>query len=52
MIENVWDLERVVGEKNETGVRVHQDKQGNIHGCPVDPEQYLKWGIPIWLWHQ
>lgn len=41
-IENVWDSGHVVGENDETGVRVHQDRQGNIHGYPVDPEQYLK----------
>ena len=38
----VWDSGHVVGENDETGVRVHQDEQGNIHGYPVDPEQYLK----------
>ena len=38
----VWDTGREVGTKGETGVRVHIDKSGNIHGYPVDPSRYLK----------
>ena len=30
-----------VGENGETGVRVHIDNKGNIHGYPVNPKQYL-----------
>lgn len=41
-IENVWDSGHVVDENDETGVRVHQDEQDNIHDYPVEPEQYLK----------
>ncbi|MBA4689102.1 MAG: hypothetical protein H2184_18405 [Candidatus Galacturonibacter soehngenii] len=38
----VWDTGKVVGKNGETGVRVHIDKNGNIHGYPVNPERYLK----------
>lgn len=31
-----------IGTNKETGVRVHIDGNGNIHGYPVDPSQYLK----------
>ena len=37
----VWDTGRVVGQNGETGVRVHRDGKGNIHGYPVDPGRYL-----------
>ena len=37
----VWDSGKELGEKGETGVRVHQDKKGRIHGYPVEPKQYL-----------
>lgn len=38
----VWDTGSIVGTKGETGVRIHIDSKGNIHGYPVNPEQYLK----------
>ncbi|WP_372999473.1 hypothetical protein [Lutispora sp.] len=38
----VWDAGKVVGQNGETGVRVHTDGKGNIHGYPVNPGQYLK----------
>ncbi|MBS7532020.1 RHS repeat-associated core domain-containing protein, partial [Hazenella sp. IB182353] len=38
----VWDAGRVVGTRGETGVRVHIDGKGNVHGYPVNPSQYLK----------
>lgn len=38
----VWDTGKSVGSKGETGVRVHIDGKGNIHGYPVDPGKYLK----------
>lgn len=31
----------MVGQNGETGVRVHIDGKGNIHGYPVNPGQYL-----------
>lgn len=37
----VWDTGKVVGENGETGVRVHIDKNGHIHGYPVDINRYL-----------
>ncbi|MCL2610829.1 MAG: hypothetical protein FWE02_04025 [Defluviitaleaceae bacterium] len=37
----VWDTGRVVGKNGETGVRVHKDSRGNIHGYPVNPDKYL-----------
>nr|WP_275984165.1 RHS repeat-associated core domain-containing protein [Paenibacillus hamazuiensis] len=37
----VWDAGEPVGPNGETGVRVHMDSKGNIHGYPVDPNQYL-----------
>ena len=33
---------RVIGPNGETGVRVHINAKGNIHGYPVDPGQYLR----------
>lgn len=38
----VWDTGKIVGANGETGVRVHIDGNGNIHGYPVNPSQYLK----------
>ena len=38
----VWDTGKEIGENGETGVRVHQDSKGIIHGYPVNPDQYLK----------
>lgn len=35
------DAGKQVGEKGETGIRVHMDKKGNIHGYSVDPGRYL-----------
>ena len=35
----VWDTGKVVGQKGETGVRVHIDSKGNMHGYPVNPGQ-------------
>ena len=37
----VWNTGKVVGQNGETGVRVHIDSKGNIHGYPVDPTRYL-----------
>jgi len=37
----VWDVGRVIGSNDETGVRVHKDNNGRIHGYPVNPERYL-----------
>ena len=37
----VWDSGKKLGENGETGVRVHIDDKGNIHGYPVNPKQYL-----------
>jgi hypothetical protein len=37
----VWDSGSPIGSNGETGVRVHMDGKGNIHGYPVDPKQYL-----------
>ena len=37
-----WNFGRLIGEKGETGVRIHQYGKGNIHGYPVNPDQYLK----------
>ena len=37
----VWESGRVIGPNGETGVRVHIDGKGNIHGYPVNPRQYL-----------
>lgn len=39
----VWDSGRVIGENGETGVRVHIDGQGNIHGYPVEISRYSKY---------
>ena len=36
------DTGKVVGQNGETGVRVHIDGKGNIHGYPVNPGRYLK----------
>lgn len=38
----VWDTGKPTGPNGETGVRVHIDGKGNLHGYPVDPSQYLK----------
>lgn len=38
----VWDSGKTIGPNGETGVRVHIDGKGYIHGDPVDPKQYLK----------
>ncbi|MET3562637.1 hypothetical protein ABID30_001725 [Enterococcus rotai] len=32
----------MIGSNGKTGVRVHIDGAGRIHGYPVDPKQYLK----------
>ncbi|MPM84337.1 hypothetical protein SDC9_131408 [bioreactor metagenome] len=40
----VWDTGRVVGTGGQTGVRVHQDANGRIHGYPVYPGQYIPTG--------
>lgn len=37
------DIIKVVGTNGETGVRFHIDSQGNIHGYPVFPSEYLPW---------
>ncbi|RJE91291.1 hypothetical protein D3P07_04350 [Paenibacillus sp. 1011MAR3C5] len=37
----VWDTGKPIGPNGETGVRVHMDGKGNIHGYPVDPKLYL-----------
>ncbi|MDO4787779.1 MAG: hypothetical protein Q4A19_01305, partial [Johnsonella sp.] len=37
----VWDAGKTTGTNGETGVRVHIDKKGNIHGYPVNPGRYL-----------
>ena len=37
----VWDTGNTVGTNGETGVRVHIDGKGNIHGYPVDTGRYL-----------
>ena len=37
----VWDSGKELGTNGQTGVRVHGDSKGNIHGYPVDPKQYL-----------
>ena len=37
----VWDTGKEVGQNGETGVRVHSDKSGRIHGYPVNVEDYL-----------
>lgn len=37
----VWDAGKTTGTNGETGVRVHIDSRGNIHGYPVDPGRYL-----------
>jgi len=38
----VWDTGKPIGKNGETGVRIHIDGKGNIHGYPVNPGQYLK----------
>jgi hypothetical protein len=38
----IWDTGTIVGSNGETGVRVHIDSRGNIHGYPVNIEQYLR----------
>ncbi|MBC7765405.1 MAG: hypothetical protein H7Y41_02885 [Hyphomonadaceae bacterium] len=38
----VYDTGKSIGPNGETGVRVHIDGKGNLHGYPVDPSQYLK----------
>ena len=38
----VWDIGSPIGSNGETGVRVHIDGNGNIHGYPVNPDRYLK----------
>ena len=38
----VWDSGKELGSDGQTGVRVHIDRKGNIHGYPVHPDQYLK----------
>lgn len=37
----VWDTGKIVGTNGETGVRVHIDGQGNLHGYPVFVGEYL-----------
>ena len=37
----VWDTGNVVGSNGETGIRVHIEGKGRIHGYPVNPKQYL-----------
>lgn len=37
----MWDTGNTVGTNGETGVRVHIDGKGNIHGYPVDTGRYL-----------
>ncbi|MDE7205723.1 MAG: hypothetical protein K2N90_00910 [Lachnospiraceae bacterium] len=37
----IWNSGKVVGTKGETGIRVHVDSKGNIHGYPVNPGRYL-----------
>ncbi|GIP20642.1 polymorphic toxin-type HINT domain-containing protein [Paenibacillus sp. J22TS3] len=37
----VWDTGKPIGPNGETGIRVHIDSKGNIHGYPVDPSIYL-----------
>ena len=37
----VWDAGKTTGTQGETGVRVHSDKKGTIHGYPVNPGRYL-----------
>ena len=36
----VWDSGGIIGPNGETGVRVHIDGNGNIHGYPVDITRY------------
>ena len=38
----VWDAGKTTGTNGETGVRVHIDGKGNIHGYPIDPGRYLQ----------
>lgn len=38
----MWDSGKELGSDGQTGVRVHIDRKGNIHGYPVHPDQYLK----------
>jgi len=38
----VWDTGKPIGKNGETGVRIHIDGKGNIHGYPVNPGQYIK----------
>lgn len=40
----VWDAGRVIGSNGETGVRVHIDESGMIHGYPVNARRYLRGG--------
>jgi RHS repeat-associated protein len=42
----VWDSGKKVGENGETGVRVHSDNDGSIHGYPVDSGAYKKYLNP------
>ena len=37
----VWDLGIVIGTDGQTGVRVHINSRGNIHGYPVHIYQYI-----------
>ncbi|TCL41918.1 RHS repeat-associated core domain-containing protein [Harryflintia acetispora] len=37
----IWDSGRELGTNGETGVRIHIDKKGNLHGYPVNPRRYL-----------
>lgn len=39
----VWDSGIIVGPNGETGVRVHIDSSGNIHGYPVFISTYKKY---------
>lgn len=37
----IWDTGKVIGNNGETAVRVHMNKEGSIHGYPVNPHKYL-----------
>ena len=39
----VWDSGEKIGKNGETGVRVHVDNKGTIHGYPVDAGVYKKY---------
>lgn len=38
----VYETGKVVGTQGETGVRVHMDGNGYIHGYPVNVSEYIK----------